>query len=844
MTHIRARLARAALSGLLVAALMPGSAALAATDGQGTTFTPAQAVYTVDAGSWTTITLTLTTSDSRPLSAPASLDYDGTSLLFGTGTPSGTPAEIVVAAPAARGPATATALPLDLRADGARISTPPLVVVNAHGLPYLDSRLPVERRADDLLGRMTLADKIGQMTQAERAVVTSDPSLVASLRLGSVLSGGGSAPTPNTPEAWAAMVNSFQGYALSTPLQIPLIYGIDAVHGHGTVLGATIFPHNIGLGAARDPALTERAYRVTAAEMRATGIRWDFAPCVCVTRDERWGRSYESFGEDPALVSRMETAIDGLQGDGVLATVKHFAGDGDTEYGTGNGDYTIDQGVTVTSRSHFDRVDLAPYVTAVREHHAGAVMPSFSSVDWTGDGVGNPIKMHADTDLISGTLKGKIGFGGFVISDWEGIHQLPDSTGAPAPTAAQVSAGVNAGIDMFMEPNTAPQFEQALTGEVAAGRVPMTRIDDAVRRILRTKFQLGLFEHPYTSTAPPGTVGDPAHRAVARQAVAESQVLLKNAGGLLPLSPASRLYVAGRNADDIGNQAGGWTLDWQGRSGATIPGTTILQGIRQADPQAVFSPDASAPFTGSDVGVVVVGETPYAEGLGDVGAPGCSWCAPPQNEPKSLTLQPADRAVVSRVCSALPKCVVLLVSGRPQIVTGQLGSIDALVASWLPGSEGAGVADVLFGRVPFTGRLPVTWPATAAQVPINVGDAHYRPLYPYGWGLRTDPGRARLQAAAGPHPPAAVAALLATRNWTSAGALRASPATLSLAATALRSRSPSPATQEAILSVVRDAAQARAQAGRGGAEWASELAAADQASSPAKALAHLRNVLL
>jgi beta-glucosidase len=841
MTRIRTRLGRGALAGLLVAALVPGHAALAATGGQATTFTPAQAVYTVDAGSWTTISLTVTTSDGRPLAAPASLDYDGTSLLLDKGTPSGTPAQLVVAAPAARGPSTATVLPLGLRADGAAINPPPLVVVNAHGLPYLDPRQPVERRVDDLLGRMTLADKIGQMTQAERAVVAADPSLVASLRLGSVLSGGGSAPTPNTPEAWAAMVAGFQGYALSTPLQIPMIYGIDAVHGHGNVLGATIFPHDIGLGAARDPALTERTYRATATEMRATGIPWDFAPCICVTRDERWGRSYESFGEDPGLVARMETAIDGLQGAGVLATVKHFAGDGDTRYGTGSGDYTIDQGVTVTSRAAFDRIDLAPYATAVRDHHVGAVMPSFSSVDWTDDGVGNPVKMHQNTALISGTLKGRLRFPGFVVSDWQGIHQLPDSSGSPAPTAAQVRAGVNAGIDMFMEPTTAPQFEQVLTGEVAAGRVRMSRIDDAVRRILRTKFQLGLFEHPYTS-APAGTVGSPAHRAVARQAVAQSQVLLKNSRRLLPLPASAHLYVAGRNADNIGNQAGGWTLDWQGRSGASIPGTTILQGIRAADPNVTYSPDASAPVTGSDVGVVVVGETPYAEGLGDVGAPACSWCAPPQNEPKSLSLQPADRAVVSRVCSALPRCVVLLVSGRPQLVTDQLSSIDALVASWLPGSEGAGVADVLFGRVPFTGRLPVTWPVSAAQVPINVGDPHYRPLYPYGWGLRTDPARTRLLTAAGPHPAAAVAALLTPHNWDAAGALRISPATLQLAASAVRT----PSTQDTVLSVLRDAAQARALTGRGGPEWAAELARADQAQqagAPGRAFGHLRNVL-
>ena len=844
----RARLIRAGLAGLLVATL-PGGAALGATGGQAVSLVSARGVYTMDAGTLATIPMTLTTSDGRPLSAPATIRYNGTSLLFGAGTPSGTSADLTVSAPPATGPATAAPLPLTVTATGAGV-TAPLIVVNAHGLPYLDTRLPVARRVDDLLGRMTLADKIGQMTQAERGAVTPDPSLVASLRLGSVLSGGGSAPTPNTPAAWAEMVDDFQAYALSTPLQIPMIYGIDAVHGHGNVLGATIFPHDIGLGAARDPALTEQAYRVTAEEMRATGIRWDFAPCVCVTRDERWGRSYESFGEDPALVQRMETAIDGLQGAGVLATVKHFAGDGDTAYGTGNGDYTVDQGVTVTSRAHFDQVDLAPYQTAVRDHHAGAVMPSFSSVDWTEDGVGNPIKMHADRDLITGTLKDRIGFDGFVISDWEGIHQLPDPSapaGTPAPTAGQVRAGVNAGIDMFMEPNTAARFEQVLTGEIAARRVPMSRIDDAVRRILRAKFQLGLFEHPYAPVAGTPAVGDPAHRAVARQAAAESQVLLKNAGHLLPLSPTAKIYVAGRNADDIGNQAGGWTLDWQGRSGATIPGTTILQGIREDAPQAqvTFSPDASAPTAGSEVGVVVVGETPYAEGLGDVGAPGCSWCAPPQNEPKSLTLQPGDRAVVDKVCTALPRCVVLLVSGRPQVVTDQLPSIDALVASWLPGSEGGGVADVLFGRTPFTGRLPVTWPASVAQVPINVGDAHYRPLYPYGWGLRTDPGRTRLAAAAGPRPSLAVAALLSSRNWDATGSLRVDAGTLRLAAQAVAAPGSSP-VRDSVLSVVRDAAQARALAGRGGPEWAAKLALADQAQtagSPGKAFNYLRSLL-
>ncbi|GLY04273.1 MULTISPECIES: glycoside hydrolase family 3 protein [Actinoplanes] len=604
------------------------------------------------------------------------------------------------------------------------------VPVTSTPVSYRDARVPVERRVQDLLGRMTLADKIGQMTQAERGAVAADPTLVTEWRLGSVLSGGGSVPTPNTPAAWVDTVNTLQRAALATPLKIPILYGVDAVHGHGNVYGATVFPHNIGLGASRDPRLVEQVYRATAEEMRATGIRWNFAPCVCVTRDDRWGRAYESFGEDPALVTRMLTAVDGLEKNGVLATVKHYAGDGDTTYGTGTGDYPIDQGVTITSRADFARIDLAPYVAAVTRHGVRSVMPSFSSVDWTDDGVGNPVNMHGHRELLTGTLKGKLGFDGFLISDWEGIHHLPGTL------ADQARAGVNAGIDMFMEPNTAPQFEAALTAEVQAGRVPMTRIDDAVSRILRVKFQLGLFENPYATA---GEVGTAAHRALGREAVAASQVLLKNNARTLPLRPDARIYVAGRNADDIGNQAGGWTLDWQGRTGDSIPGTTILDGIRQVAPAAsvTFSADASAPIARTDVGVVVVGETPYAEGFGDVGGPVCSWCPAPQQEPKSLTLQPADRAVVDKVCDAVTRCVVLIVSGRPQVITDQLGSIDALVASWLPGSEGGGVADVLFGRRPFTGRLPVSWPRSVDQVPINIGDRPYNPLFAYGYGLRT-----------------------------------------------------------------------------------------------------------
>lgn len=617
---------------------------------------------------------------------------------------------------------------------------------------YLNPRLPVDRRVDDLLGRMTLAEKIGQMVQAERAAVTDDPTVIAEWHLGALLSGGGSVPTPNTPEAWVEMINGFQRQAMSTRLGIPIIYGVDAVHGHGNVYGATIFPHNIGLGATRDPDLVRQIGRATAEEVKATGIPWNFAPCLCVARDERWGRTYESFGEDPKLVGQMASYIAGSQSAGVLTTVKHYAGDGDTVYDQAAADnnanlppadqaYVIDQGVTVTSRAEFNRINLAPYWDAMRRYDVRSVMPSFSSVDWIEDGIGNPVKMHAHKELLTDVLKGARRFRGFVISDWEGIHQIPD----PAEptnrglTPYKVRTGVNAGIDMFMEPYSAKQFIDLLTAEVEAGRVSRARIDDAVRRILRAKFELGLFEQPYASADHVDTVGSREHRALARRAVAESQVLLKNDNRTLPLRTDAKLYVAGRNADDIGNQAGGWTIQWQGASGDIIPGTTILEGIREVAPRAkiTYSADASAPTDGADVGIVVVGETPYAEGFGDVGGPECTWCSTPQQEEKSLSLQPGDKAVIDKVCGAIDTCVVLVVSGRPQVLTDQLGQMDALVASWLPGSEGAGVADVLFGRRPFTGTLPMSWPRSAAQVPINIGDRDYHPLFPYGYGLRT-----------------------------------------------------------------------------------------------------------
>ncbi|MFC5724004.1 glycoside hydrolase family 3 protein [Streptomyces gamaensis] len=616
-------------------------------------------------------------------------------------------------------------------AAGAALAQPstPSTARPAPAAPYLDARLPVEQRVTDLLGRMTLEEKAGQMTQASREAVDGDRARITRLGLGALLSGGGSAPSPNTPAAWADMVDAYQRRALATRLRIPLLYGTDSVHGNNNVLGATVFPHNIAMGATRDPALVREAARITAAETRASGPQWVFAPCLCVVRDDRWGRTYESYGEDPRLVESMETVIDGLQGtsvkdrarpDHVLATAKHFAGDGDTTYGTSTTkSYTIDQGVTVTDRRHFERVDLAPYGPAVRRHHVGSVMPSYSSVRWTDHGDGTPVRMSANRELLTGTLKGRMGFTGLVVSDWEAIGELPGDY------PDQVRAAVDAGIDMFMEADHPARFLRTLIAEVRAGRVPLTRVDDAVRRILRAKFELGLFEHPFTDRRGAHAIGSQAHRAVARRAVAESQVLLKNDRHALPLKPSQRLYVAGVNADDVGNQGGGWTVTWQGASGHTFPGTSILRGIRHAARHVTYSADASAPVRGHDVGIVVVGETsPYAEGEGDVG-----------NHGRTLNLSPRDRATVDRVCRSVPTCVVLDVAGRPQIVTDELGKAAAFVMAWLPGGEGEGVADVLFGKRPFTGKLPVSWPRSEAQEPVNVGDRHYDPLFPYGYGL-------------------------------------------------------------------------------------------------------------
>ena len=781
------------------------------------TVTARTPVVLLDQGSSGALSLAVTTPKGDPLPGDVTVTVEpgtgdavigtdlatfGDTITFPAGAESGTAQDVPVTALAAPGPALAKSLTVALSATGATVvGDPPKVVVNAHGYPYLEKGVPVTDRVANLMGLMSAQDKVGQMAQAERLGLKAAGD-ISRLRLGSLLSGGGSVPADNTPAGWADMVDGYQREALSTPLQIPLVYGVDAVHGHNNVVGATLFPHNIGLGATRDPALVERVGQVTANEVRATGIPWTFAPCLCVTRDERWGRSYESYGEDPALVTSLAgVAITGLQGTDpsdlsgpgkVLATAKHWVGDGGTRYEpalAGSG-YPIDQGVThIADQNDFNRLFVDPYVPAIQAG-VGSIMPSYSAVQ-IGDGP--VVRMHENTALNTDLLKDELGFDGFLISDWEGIDKLPGGS-----YAEKAIRSVNSGLDMAMAPYNYPAFITAVTEGVAANAISQARVDDAVRRILTEKFRAGLFDQPFADRSNIDNVGSDDHRAVARTAAAQSQVLLKN-DGVLPLSASSKVAVTGSNADNLGNQMGGWSISWQGGSGATTTGTTILQGITAEVGAGNIVTDPAA----ADVGIAVVGETPYAEGQGDVG-----------NNGKSLSLSVADQNAIT-ACSTAPKCVVLVVAGRPQLVTDRLGDIDALVASWLPGTEGAGVSDTLFGRTPFTGRLPVTWPESADQLPINVGDADYAPLYSYGWGLRTDGERDRLQAAATELPAGvaktAVQAAVDAPVWTEAGSVSDIPRAVRLldaAAIALTGTdATSVAAADAVVSIVRDLAQ-------------------------------------
>jgi beta-glucosidase len=570
-------------------------------------------------------------------------------------------------------------------------------------------------RARALVSQMTLLEKLGQMMQPDRGMLR--PGDVENLGVGSILSGGGSAPADNTPLGWARMATEYRSQSLGGRLKIPVLYGVDAVHGHNNVPGAVIFPHNIGLGATRDPDLVTRIGRATALELSATGMDWTFAPVVAAARDERWGRTYEAFGETGELAELLGPAmIRGLQGtrlgerpDGVLACAKHFLADGHTEGGKDQGNATLTPEV-------IER-DLLPAYAKAIEAGVGSIMVSFSSID--------DVKMHCHGPLLNDTLKGQLGFNGFLVSDWRAIEQLPGDYDS------QLSSAINAGIDMVMAPAVYTGFFTTMQ-RLVPSRIPLERVDDAVARILAAKCALGRLEPNAFRRAqggslelPPGTdrVGAPEHRLLAREAVRKSLVLLQNEHAVLPLSKqARRIHLAGSHADDMGNQCGGWTISWQGSAGAITSGTTLRQAVEAAagaGTRVTYSLDGSG-ASGADVAVVAVGERPYAEGHGD---------------DAKLALDPKALEVVRAVEAQGVPTVVVLMTGRP-VILGELPALaDALVAAWLPGSEATGITDVLFGDVDFSGKLPHSWPRSIEQVPINVGDPDYDPLYTYGYGL-------------------------------------------------------------------------------------------------------------
>ena len=555
------------------------------------------------------------------------------------------------------------------------------------------------------------------MTQVANTYIRNKND-IATYGLGSVLSGGGGGPNGagGTATQWADMVDDFQSYALTSRLGIPLLYGVDAVHGHNNVQGAVLFPHNIGMGATRDAGLVTREEDVTRQEVLGTGIRWTFAPCVCVPRDDRWGRTYEGFGEDPSIASPMaQAAVTGFQGGAVsgtsvLATAKHYIADGGTAFGTGDSGYLIDQGNAVIDEATLRAVHLPPYRSAVAAG-VGSVMISYSS--WNG------VKDHGNAYLINTVLKGELGFKGFVVSDWGGVKQLPDAT-----YADKVAHAVNAGIDMIMVPDDYVGTINAIVDGVNSGKISQARVDDAVTRILTAKFGLDLFNHPYADRTLTAQVGSAAHRAVARQAVRESLVLLKNANGALPLSKTGtyKIVVGGKSADNLGYQAGCWSISWQGGSGATTTGTTLWQALRQATAGTTITLQNVGTRTkgrySGDVGIWVGGETPYAEGQGDS---------------STLAFGNDNATQLGDICSRVTVCIAILYSGRPVIITDQLAKANAFVAGWLPGTEAAGITDALFGGG-FTGKLPVSWPRAVTDEPINSGDGKTA-LFPLGYGL-------------------------------------------------------------------------------------------------------------
>jgi len=567
----------------------------------------------------------------------------------------------------------------------------------------------IEQKVDALLKLMTLEEKIGQMSQIRHFEAAADVHIVEKF-IGSIIHTQG--PNPgNTALDWQNKFVKLQKKALSTRLGIPLLFAVDAVHGQNTFEGATIFPHNIGLGATRNEKLVEEITSITAIESQATGFNWVFSPCVAIPFNEKWGRVYEAFSESTELTEKLTRAsVKGYQGSlsdptTVMATAKHFIGDGATDFG-------IEGGNTSLSSKEIRERLLVPYRTAVKEN-IGAVMASFNTL--------SGISMHANKALITDTLKGEMNFDGIVVSDWKGYSRFGEND------------IINAGVDIVMAVDGDLEgFQKGVKRGVETGTVALTRIDDAVKRILRQKFRLGLFENPFPDSALVSKIGIKEHRNIARQAVRESLVLLKNKNEILPLSKdTKKIVVVGEHANSSGLQSGGWTLNWQGTKENYKGATTILEGIKKHSKAiVVYDKDANQNHFDADIAIIVVGETPYAESFGDIGH---------ESNTRKLTLTEEHQEYIKIYKKNGVKTVVVLVSGRPLIVTNQIENSDAFIAAWLLGSEGEGVAEVLFGDFNFLGKLPHSWPRSIEDYKGKYGpnfwDNSIQPLYPLGYGL-------------------------------------------------------------------------------------------------------------
>ena len=572
-----------------------------------------------------------------------------------------------------------------------------------------------------LISSMTLEEKIGQMTQVDYRYLQNVTD-INKYFLGSILSGGGATPPTNQPSSWVDLYNEFQEQALNTRLKIPLIYGIDAVHGHNNVVGATIFPHNIGLGCANDEKLIKEIAVATAVEIQATGLDWTFAPCLAVAQDERWGRTYESFSEDHDIVTKLGVATvqgyqmgNSLSKKSVLACAKHYVGDGNTVFGTGSNNYKIDRGDVVLDEGELRSKYIKPFKESIKQG-VGSIMISYNS--WHGK------KLHGHKYLINDILKQELGFKGFVVSDWAGINEIAKDY------KASIIESINAGIDMVMVPGSLnpdhdsyDDFIRLAIESVKEGSIPINRIDDAVTRILKIKKKIGLFDRPIKDPQNINMVGSKKHRDLARESVRKSMVLLKNKNKLLPIDRSGKkISFVGEHADNIGYQCGGWTITWQGGSGDITPGTSILDAFKATvkDTNDISYSIYGENIPDSDIIIAVIGEKPYSEGLGDR---------------KSLDLSDEDKKILKRVKEKNLPYLIILVSGRPLLIEDEIKDCDAFIAVWLPGTEGAGIADVIFGDHAPTGKLSMSWPRSIDQLPINIGDKIYNPLFPFGYGL-------------------------------------------------------------------------------------------------------------